>query len=116
MHDDRCEMGVFDGAPFAGKVVVACRCDYRALEAKLVSLEQELKCAHAFHDLVVKERDLARYQVGKAESRLAALRPLVGAAVLLHENEWGANDDWDALYDSTNDLTPEQVAWAKGGE
>ena len=107
MHDDKCE------DTFAE---LACNCHVRALEAKLVSLEQELKCAHAFHDLVVKERDLARYQVGKAEARLATLRPLVRAAV-----EWDRRFSWDEvlsvrLTEAVQALDPALIAWAKGGE
>ena len=83
--------------------------DVRALEAKLA--EAEAAHLRAFSE-VAKIAAIAE----AAESRLSALRPLVRAAVLLHENEWGANDDWDALYDSTNGLAPALVAWAKGGD
>lgn len=94
----------------------ALKASHDALEAKLADAErkavllgeacpEQLAALNTLTDAYYESRD-----------RLAALRPLVRAAVLLHENEWGANDDWDALYDSTNDLTPEQVAWAKGGE
>ena len=136
MHDDKCEMGVFDGSPFAGKVVIACRCEVRSLEAKLWQQDDLLAMldeARAQRDDMAKafvtqgnEYHVAcDFKLAAAESRLAALRPLVRAC--LKELERGCfcmnggpmaghSEFCVALLAAMPALDPPLIAWAKGGE
>ena len=124
-HDSACE------DTFAE---LACNCHVRALEAKLVFRDSQLKAIAEHCDSMYPMPDGRRADDGQRPieqhvgmvlhtltSRLAALRPLVRAAV-----EWAEASGSAPLLkavlarnnaiDAARDLTPEQVAWAKGGE
>ena len=100
MHDDRCEL-----APAEGDYM--CRCNVRELQVKL----SEASNGKAYE--MQKHADTLR-KLAAAESRLAALRPLVRAAVEWHED--ASNDSCSALDLNVIALDPDLIAWAKGGE
>ena len=100
-HDDRCED--------AGSDLRDCRCEVRALEDHLRQRTNEWQEART-------ERLNAMERYEAAESRLAALRPLVRAAV-----EFEDSREWDgplseAIDRAVRALDPALIAWAKGGE
>jgi hypothetical protein len=80
-----------------------CRCEVRALEAKLAEAEKGWSDAG---------RALSKYTVAcedrdAAESRLAALRPVVRAAIAVDEN---------AIEAAIHALDPALISWAKGDD
>ena len=103
-HDDKCTR--WDRPDGNGP----CRCEARALEAKLAEANEGWTAASAA---------LADYAVTKewlvaAESRLAALRPLVRAAHAWSVGKFGVDEVQLEL--ECERLSTEQIEWAKGGE
>ena len=117
-----------------------CRCEVRALEAKLADAVAALAVAGAHCDRMAPLPDGRRSDDGKrfieqhvgttisvlagraddAESRLARLRPVVRAAVVLDDkSEWHVHvvaGLAGALNREVLALTPAVIEWAKGGE
>lgn len=70
---DRCaECGSWEAQCAADTPVKGCGCA-RCLSATLYGLRRELEVAQAFHNVAIKERDLAFEQLRRAEKQIAAL-------------------------------------------
>ena len=120
-HDDKCER--WDHPYGAGH----CRCEVRSLEAKLKKIgdigEAYVKRADAAEAKLAEAISLGRICLDgtvTAEARLARLRPVVRAAVVLDDkSEWHVHvvaGLAGALNREVLALTPADIEWAKGGE